>query len=271
MLTGQPMERMSTQFQVTDSNLESGQFEGMGSVFGSLVSSWCPTVLKRGAFTKTLREQAKRVKLLWQHNPDWPLGLPTLLEEVTEGLHVIGKVSQTTLGKDAIILMRDKVIDELSIGFDPIKGGLQELPLSQCIDMGLVTNPTQWVDMEQTDMIRVLGEVRLWEISPVTFAADPMARITEANRRNGLPIETVDEAERLTASLTIFRDLHAGKMLSAKNKTLVQDAVTALQALLTAAEPPASDDDAQALTRDVEQLLLMLSVDARLRGIPVVA
>ena len=236
------MERLSAPFLITDSNLAEGQFDGMGSVFGSLVSSWCPTVLQRGAFTKTLKERGSRVKLLWQHNPDWPIGLPTVLEEVTQGLHVIGQVSKTTLGLDATILMKDKVVDELSIGFDPIKGRVQELPLSKCIEMGLVTDPTQWVDMEQTDMIRVLGEVRLWEISPVTFAADPMARITEANRA----LRGTD-SQSFESFLGWLTETHTGKVLSAKNKTLVQDAVDALQALLAAAEPPASNEG-QALT-----------------------
>ena len=53
--------------------------------------------------------------------------------------------------------VRDGVIDELSIGFDPIK----------------------W-EMEQKDaneQVRHIKELRLWEISAVTFAADPMAKI----------------------------------------------------------------------------------------------
>lgn len=265
MPTGQPMERMSTRFSLTDSNLDSGQFDGVASAIGSLVASWCPTVLTRGAFTKTLRERANRVKLLWQHNPDWPLGLPTTLEETPQGLHVIGQVSQTTLGKDAIILMRDKVVDELSIGFDPIKGQVQELPLSQCIDQGFVTDPRQWEEMESTDMVRVLSQVRLWEISPVTFAADPMARITEANRATrGADLQSFE------SFLSWLTETHTGKVLSAKNKTLVQDAIDALQALLAAAEPPASNEG-QALTARVEALLRDIELDAMARGILVQA
>lgn len=240
------MERLSTLFQITDSNLESGQFEGMASVFGSMVDAYCPTVIHPGAFMKTLQERTSRVKVLWQHNPDWPIGLPVILEETPVGLRMRAQMSKTALGNDAMTLIRDGVVDELSIGFDPIK-----------------------FDFEQVngEEVRNIRELRLWEVSPVTFAADPMARITEANRRNGG--EVTDEAERLSAALTMFRDLHSGKVLSSKNKSLVQDAIDALQVLLTAAEPPAAPDAAQALTRDVEQLLLMVSLDARLRGIPV--
>jgi hypothetical protein len=126
-----------------------------------------------------------------------------------------------------------------------------------------------------------LRELKLWEFSPVTFAADPMARITEANRAamrlTDLPADPLvpefqeagipDEVSRLTKFYTWLREAHEGKVLSKKNKTLVQDAIVALQALLTAAEPPASEDDAQALTRRVEALVRELELDAIGRGI----
>jgi hypothetical protein len=76
-----------------------------------------------------------------------------------------------------------------------------------------------------------------------------------------------DELTRLTGFYAWLRETHEGKVLSKKNKTLVQDAIVALQALLTAAEPPASDDDAQALTRRVEALVRDLELDAMGRGI----
>lgn len=256
------MERLSARFQITDSNLESGQFEGMASVFGSLVEGCMyPTIIHPGAFLKTLQERASRVKVLWQHNPDWPIGKPVLLQETEVGLKVRAQISKTALGTDAMTLIRDGVVDELSIGFDPIKFDFET--------------------KEGTEL-RHLRELRLWEFSPVTFAADPMARITEANRaamrlaepptdplvpefqEAGIP----DELTRLTTFYTWLHETHEGKVLSKKNKTLVQDAIAALQALLTAAEPPASDDEAQALTRRVEALVRDLELDAMVRRVP---
>lgn len=253
------MERLSAAFQITDSSLETGQFEGIASVFGSLVYGWVPTIVHPGAFTKTLQERASRVKVLWQHNPDWPIGKPVLLEETAQGLRVRAQISKTALGNDAMTLIRDGVVDELSIGFDPIKFDF---------------------DQQEGQEVRHLRELKLWEFSPVTFAADPMARITEANRaamtltdpptdhlvpefqEAGIP----DEFSHLTGFFTWLRETHEGKVLSSKNKTLVQDAIAALQVLLTAAEPPPSPDG-QALTRRVEALLRDLELDAMGRGI----
>lgn len=229
------MERLSSRFQVTGSDDAKGQFTGMASVFGSMVDAYMPTIIEPGAFTKTLIERADRVKVLWQHMPEYPIGKPILLEERPAGLYVQAQISQTTLGKDAMILMRDGVVDELSIGFDPVK-----------------------FDFETVDgkEIRHIRELRLWEFSPVTFAADPMARITEANRR-----DQREPLDVMLSALSQLQESHAGKVLSAKNKTLVQEAVAALQALLAAAEPPVSDD-AQALTRHVDALLRTLELDA---------
>lgn len=240
------MERLSTKFQITGSDLQTGQFDGMASVFGSLVDSYCPTIIHPGAFTKTLQENASRVKILWQHNPDWPIGKPVLLEETPQGLHVRGQISQTAIGRDAMTLIRDGVVDELSIGFDPIKFDFEEV---------------------NGEEVRNIRELKLWEFSPVTFAADPMARITEANRAGGM----LQHDLSFEGWLTWLRETHEGKVLSGKNKTLVQDAIAALQALLTAAEPPPASAAGQALTAHIEALLRDLELDALARGIPVLA
>jgi len=141
--------------------LPENAFRGVASVFGGIVDAWLPTIIHRGAFTKTLQESARGVKILWQHNADEPIGLPSTLFEGEEGLVIQGDVSRTQRGRDALILLRDKVIDSMSIGFDTIKETTEQ----------------------QADgtSIRHIHEVRLWEISLVTFGADPNARIMEVN------------------------------------------------------------------------------------------
>lgn len=241
-------------FALTDTNLEEGTFKGVASVFGSIVNAWYPTVILPGAFTKTLKENAANVKLLHQHDTREPIGVPTRLQETQTGLEVEGKISQTTRGKDDLILVRDGVVDELSIGFDPIEGKTEMLPLSKCIELQYVKNPTQWSKMDEKEMIRCLREVRLWEISLVTWAADPMAKIQSVHSM----VQPV-----LGASLDDFAsallETHEGKVLSAKNKKLLNDCMAALQALIAAAEPPEDDDASkqgtskQALTVNAER------------------
>jgi HK97 family phage prohead protease len=141
--------------------LPENAFRGVASVFGGIVDAFIPTIIHRGAFTKTLQEQVRGIKILWQHDTSEPIGLPTKLFEGEEGLVFQAAVSRTQRGKDALVLMRDGVLDAVSIGFDPIKEEVQEAP--------------------DGSMVRHIREVRLWEISIVTFGADPNARIREIN------------------------------------------------------------------------------------------
>lgn len=151
------------QFNLGD--LPENAFRGIASVFGGIVDAYIPTIIDKGAFTKTLQEQTRGVKILWQHNPDEPIGVPTDMFESDRGLVLQAQISTTTRGQDAITLLRDGVIDGLSIGFDAIK--------------------QEFIELEDGSTIRHIKEIRLWEISVVTWGADPNARITEVNSMPG--------------------------------------------------------------------------------------
>ena len=49
-----------------------------------------------------------------------PVGKPLELRDEKEGLFIKGKISDTSMGKDVKILLRDGVLGELSIGYDPV-------------------------------------------------------------------------------------------------------------------------------------------------------
>src|SRR5215831_864664 len=117
---GGPMLTLKTKFQLTGSDPEQGHFKGLATMFGSVIEAFVPTIIQPGAFTKTLREGRDRIKLLWQHDRDKPIGLPVELAETSQGLEVTGRLSMTQQGREALILMRDGVLDALSIGFDAI-------------------------------------------------------------------------------------------------------------------------------------------------------
>lgn len=153
------MERKRVAFKMAAVNLDEGTFQGHASVFNVPDDGDPPDIMLPGAFTKTIREWgpagANRIKLLALHRNDWlPIGVPAQLIEDGTGLGVIGRVSKTTLGLDVLTLMRDGVLTELSIGFDIIKH-----------------------EMDEALGMRRLKEVRLWEISPVTWAMHPLATI----------------------------------------------------------------------------------------------
>lgn len=248
-------ESMSLAFAVQATDPDAGTFSGMASVYNTIIDSWMPTRILPGAFTKTLAENAPRVKVLYQHNPDWLIGKPTKMSDVEGGLLVEAKVSATDRGKEALMLMRDGVLTDLSIGFDPIK-------------------TTEVDEGPMLGMVRHIQELRLWEFSPVTWGANRDARIESVNSlfQHMRPADIPDVLKRLLKDAsperaiealgvvhTSIRELHEGKVLSAKNRTLVvnavetmQSAVTTLQALLAAAEP--ADPDDQSLTVKREQL-----------------
>lgn len=121
-------------------------------------------IIEQGAFTKTIQENRNRIKVLWQHETDEPIGKPIDMYEDSVGLFVKAQISMTDVGRNAMVLMRDGVIDEMSIGYDVIKD-------------------------EYRGRNRILKELRLWEFSPVTFAANEKAKITSAKSLNELLYE----------------------------------------------------------------------------------
>jgi hypothetical protein len=167
----------------TAPTLDKDSFRGLASVFGHLIDTWVPTRILPGAFTKTLKENSKRVKVLFNHDPDSPIGIPTKMEETREGLLVEAKISQTEKGKEVLTLMRDGVLDELSIGFDVVKYSMaDEGPLGQ---------------------VRHISELRLWEFSPVTFAANSQAKIIAVHSRGSRAItERVAALDQALAAVT---------------------------------------------------------------------
>jgi hypothetical protein len=64
--------------------------------------------------------------------------------------------------------MRDGVLSEMSIGFDAVRWEMRA-------DAGAPTDPSR--------QVRHLLEVRLWEVSLVTWAADPQALVSGVHAR----------------------------------------------------------------------------------------
>jgi HK97 family phage prohead protease len=135
---------------------DSGIIEGYGSVFGNLDSY--SDIVAPGAFAKSLEEakaSGRMPAMLWQHNPEEPIGVWTEMREDDRGLFVKGKLAETQRGKEARELIKLGALTGLSIGY---------------------TTRTYQVDRENDS--RVLTDVQLWEVSPVTFPANSEARIT---------------------------------------------------------------------------------------------
>lgn len=140
-----------------DSVAEDGTFTGYGSVFGNVDSY--KEIVAPGAFAKSLGLIAKSgdpLPVLWQHNPNNPIGGYTALSEDAHGLKVAGFLlkDDVALAKEAYALMRARVVKGLSIGYY-VRGDSYD---------------------EKTG-IRTLNELDLREISVVTFPANEAAQV----------------------------------------------------------------------------------------------
>lgn len=156
-------------------------FSGYGAVFGNLDSKG--DVIEPGAFTDTIA-QAKSTgnwpAMLSQHGGEGltaddltPIGIYTDLREDEKGLYVEGKFAPTQRGQEMHALMKMQprpAINALSIGFKALK-----------YKLGRMADEPR----------RTLQQIKLFEISPVTFPANKLALI------NGVKSEiTIRTAER---------------------------------------------------------------------------
>lgn len=85
------------------------------------INSQLTEVFRPGAFAAVTRA-AHRVKLLVGHDHQaLPIGRATLLREDANGLYSEFYISKTDRGDSVLELVRDGALDQLSIGFQPLK------------------------------------------------------------------------------------------------------------------------------------------------------
>lgn len=160
--SGDPAETLALQrpleIQAKEGDPDTLTVRGYASVFGTLIDCYPPTIIHRGAFKKTLAENAGDVRVLWMHAFEEPVAIPTKMAEDATGLAVEFELSAAIVGAQNLARVRAGIIDAMSIGFDPIKFDFEE--------------------REDKAVIRHLRELRLWEFSLVTWGANRDARIT---------------------------------------------------------------------------------------------
>ena len=138
--------------ELSDYDEKNSIVKGYGSYFDNKDAD--DDVIMRGAYQKTIKENGERVKYLYQHNMMQPIGKMNELYEDEKGLVFVAEVPKTQLGKDVIELMKAGVITENSVGILPIQ-------------------------KEDRGDYRELKEVKLFEVSAVTLAANDQAKIMD--------------------------------------------------------------------------------------------
>jgi len=144
--------KQSPMGEIIDADEKAGIVKGYASVFNNVDSD--NDIIKSGAYKKTIAENGKRVKYLYQHDMDKPIGKMVNLEEDEKGLVFEAEIAKTQLGMDVIELIKAGVITENSVGILPIQ-------------------------KEMINGKREITEVKLYEVSAVTLAANDQAMILD--------------------------------------------------------------------------------------------
>ena len=200
----EPEVRVNTvELEVRENSTTGMSFTGYASVFNSPSEDLGGFIeyVAPGAFKRSLQSR-NEIKLLWNHDSGEPLaslrGGTMQLVEDERGLKVTATLPQTTRGKDVAELLRTKVIDSMSFGFNVIKDS--------------------WSSDGRT---RTLESVRLSEVSIVSF---PAYSKTTATVRSGQ--STIDPDKLADALLR----LESGDELDDTQASLITDVVSKLKA-----------------------------------------
>jgi HK97 family phage prohead protease len=150
---------------IKDVDPKTGTVTGYFSIFGNVDSDG--DMIMPGAFRRSLNNNYKRIKHLNQHRSYEPLAGTKddrlVVKEDAQGLYFESKISQTSYGKDVILLYQDGVLEEHSIGYEVLK--------SRDHDTMTVERWGQKVPVKE------LHELKLWEGSTVTFGANSQALV----------------------------------------------------------------------------------------------
>jgi len=135
--------------------LGAGEFEGYASLFSK--ADGAGDIVAPGAFARSLKRRGPdRVRMLYQHHADEPLGVWETIAEDGTGLYVRGRLNlEVERASDVGSLIRQGALNGLSIGFRAIRARRDR-----------VTGQ------------RLLTEIDLWEISVVTFPLLPGSEVT---------------------------------------------------------------------------------------------
>jgi HK97 family phage prohead protease len=257
--------------------IEGRSVTGLAAVTGN-VDGGGDRIIKN-AFKKTIRENGKRVKHLWMHDPwqpptavvkelvevgvdDLPDSLKSEHPEATGGLQVVREYLDTPRGNEILTGIKSGAISEMSFGYDPVKFDFEEIKDGDAKGM----------------MVRNLREIRLWDVSDVTWG---MNELTVAAKRalapflpayhDRMPDEQYGLLETLVTTVQSALDadaLKAGRVLSARNLERLKTALDTLSEILLAAEPEEDDDEKRllALTEQLKRRTIAAQFDNYLFG-----
>lgn len=210
------MEYKAIQFKADDVDAESRIISGYASTYDLDQGG---DIIVRGAFAKTLEVGSKRVKVLWQHNSQMPIGRPVKMQEDDKGLFVESYIAKTRQGDEALELAREGIIDSMSIGYQVNESeykddGVRVIKELTLMEYSLVTWPmneaaviTGVKSLEPKEIERVLREAGLTKSQACAIATAGIKRLREADQQ---AVEEARSLEALNASIkSILQNMRA--------------------------------------------------------------
>lgn len=182
-------------FDLKDVATDERTFTGYAAAYGNEDSDG--DIIELGAFADSIKGGQDKIKILWQHKSQEPIGIPLEMRETDKGLWIKGKISKTVRGDEAMELMRDGVISAMSVGFmidkaDYDEDGKRRIKSGRLMEFSLVTFPAN----EQA-VIQSVKEVNEREIERVLREAGVSRTMAKTIVSSG--VKSLRDAERDTA------------------------------------------------------------------------
>ena len=155
-------------FEIKEMNEEKGTFCAYGSTFSN--EDLGGDVVVKGAFKKSLQENpAEKVYMFYNHDSKEIIGEYTEIKEDDYGLLIKGRlfIDEIKRAQETYFLMKKGLIRKFSIGYKIVKKSYEKGK-------------------------RMLEEVKLIEVSPVTFPMNPEAELLGVKSE----IKTIRDLER---------------------------------------------------------------------------
>lgn len=204
------------------------KFGGHGSIFGN--EDLGGDIVVPGAFAKSLAQHRKAgtmPQMFWMHDPSRVPGKWLEMSEDDDGLGVEGVLAETPLGEEARVLMKMDAVRGLSIGY-----------------------ATRDWDYDKEGR-RLLKEVELIEVSIVSMAMNPLAKVEHVKSQLSAAGEYVPsrrEMEKMLRQLGMHQ-LAAKRFLS--NAYDGTDAARDVRPGVDPARDVLEDEEAKALVQSL--------------------
>ena len=154
----------SLDLKVEDIDISSRKVVAYGSAFNIMDSDF--DIIRKGAFSKSIQERGanstgnRKIAHLRNHSWDVQIGKITEIYEDDYGLKFVSELGRSTAGDDALKDYQDGILREHSIGFN------------------YITDKMKFVENDTQDYYEI-NEVKLWEVSGVTFGANEFTQVID--------------------------------------------------------------------------------------------